>query len=133
MINRRSAFLGIGTLFAAPAIVSAGNLMNVRGICMPVYHHRVLCDYAVMTDELLIRIDKAQHEMAMPKLLGVSKLQPPPHIANRLVDEYSKIIGDVDRGHQRYLLGHVEQKAYVPGVNDYEDFNPPDWDRISFR
>lgn len=124
--GRRSFLAGLGALFAAPAIVRADALMKIKGKPLKCgYFHRVLCDYEIMSDRLILRIDKATHRLPMPRLLP--GLQPPPQIADLLVRMYDGQIGDVEPGGQRYLMMPVPQG---PHGDPYSDFNYPNWNKL---
>lgn len=67
MIMQRRAFLtGLGSLLAAPAVVHASVLMPVSNIDHLLYPIRGLVAYAIQTDELLVRIDRANFKLHIP-------------------------------------------------------------------
>ncbi len=61
--SRRGFITGAAALFAAPAIVKASSLMPVKMI----YYERFLAGYLIGTDEILLRGDKAQFELPVPR------------------------------------------------------------------
>lgn len=65
LLPRRSFLTGLASLFAAPAIVRASSLMPVGNIDHILYPMRGLIDYMISTDNLVIRVDRANVPMNM--------------------------------------------------------------------
>lgn len=61
---RRSFLTGLGALFAAPAIVHAGNLMPVKSIAFS--HTRYLLDYDISWDQHFLRINVSDKPLPVP-------------------------------------------------------------------
>lgn len=64
LLPRRGFLLGLGAVLAAPAVVRASGLMQVRSVDHLVYSTRGLMDYCIGTDQLVVRIDQANFELA---------------------------------------------------------------------
>lgn len=70
LIQRRSFLIGLGSLFAAPAIIKAESLMKVGNIDHILYPVRGIVDYCIGTDQLLVRLDRANFPINMtPKVM----------------------------------------------------------------
>ena len=113
IISRRDALLGLAsTLCAAPLVARADNLMKLRGLVLPPYHHRVICTYMVATDDFIIRLDKAQHELKMP-ILGLVPLTLAQQQAFTAWGD--KYLGEISAGKQKHIdLPLREAKVLIP-------------------
>lgn len=67
VLPRRGFLLGLGAVLAAPAVVSASGLMQVRSVERLLYPIRGLVDYCVNTDKLVLRLDQANFELSVPR------------------------------------------------------------------
>ncbi len=71
MTNRRQLITGLISFIAAPAIVRASSLMPVHNL----YYERIIAYYHIHTDEVSIRVDRAQFPLRVPPnyMLAIAK------------------------------------------------------------
>lgn len=102
MINRRNLILGLTSVLAAPSIVHANNLMSIK-IFDP-YYTRYLVEYCIGTDELMLRVDRAQHPLPIPVRLVD---QVSEEFAYRFIPR--KIIESIkpDIGQQKFIQTNI--------------------------
>lgn len=57
-MNRRGFLIGLGALLAAPVVVRAGSLMQIKGVVQPwPRNHRWIAAYEIVSDQILARVD----------------------------------------------------------------------------
>ncbi len=78
-LNRRGFLGGLISAIAAPAIVRIDNIMSVR--LTDFYNTRFIWDYAIATDQMFLRVDRALHSLPVPKYVQTI----PAHIAYKFI------------------------------------------------
>jgi hypothetical protein len=104
-MDRRSFLVGLGLAAAAPAIVRADHIMPIRALNP--YYERCIVIYEPMTDDVVLRIDRATFPLWMPP------------VGRGLVDVVP--ISDIGRIIDRRTLERLVSPP--PGVQRHLDIN----------
>lgn len=123
LLSRRKVLEG---LIAAPAVANISSLMQLRGIVLPTYYHRVIGVYMIATDSLLLRVDRARVPLAIPR--GVARVTP--QTEDFLVNFFSKTLDAVASGGQHGVDMMIPHEAIDHQIGTFSErleklFAPP--------
>lgn len=105
LASRRGFLGGLLAAIAAPSIVHAGNIMPVRAF--DPYYTRALIDYAISSDTLMLRIDRATFPLAVPRgVTSITLAEAYRFIPKALVEASLKPEPGQQMNIYRFLLPH---------------------------
>lgn len=102
LLPRRSFLTGLASLFAAPAIVRASSLMPVGNIDHILYPMRGLIAYNIGTDSLMIRVDRANFKLPIPRL-GITGILTDEQIKKVFTKEQLDQLIPKEPNQQKYI------------------------------
>ena len=114
--TRRGFITGLTALIIAPAIIKVENLMPIKVVDL--YNTRYIWDYEIMSDRMILRVDRALHALKMPPAYIP---QVPAHIAHKFIPKYLIENLKPPEGSQKYISVAVSTVDFInAGWTGYE-------------
>jgi len=105
--TRRGFITGLAALITAPAIIKVENLMPIKVIDL--YNTRYIWDYEIMSDKMVLRVDRALHPLKIPTRIA----QVPAHIAHNFIPKHLIENLKPPEGTQKYISVEVSTHDFA--------------------